>query len=206
MSDKIKILKEKVKEIIVLFQRLSKEKRILGIVIILLIGFLLYDSLLAAQLLKLKAIGFQFVSEKRLLGFYNRLVKDVDTLVDEAEEREKKFSLLKENFLDEESLPSYFNQLRSQIKSHNLQVVSLDFKPQELAPSLNKKPLSYYKRLPFELALKGNYFNLMSLLYKLEESSPLLQMNSLRIKQESPDSYEVVINMKITIYILKNLI
>lgn len=130
MRDKIRDLKEKITGLKISSQRISKEKKILGGVFILLIGFLLYESLIAFQINKLKAIDFQFISQKRLLDFYSQLTKHTDVLVNEKKEKEKDFNRIKERFVNEEELSGYFSDLRAKIKSHNLKIISLDFKPQ----------------------------------------------------------------------------
>lgn len=201
MQDKIEIIKQKLKEK-QFFKGVSKEKRITGILMVLLIGFLLYQSLLANQLTRLRAIDFQFICQKRLLDFYCRLMKHTDVLVNEAREKEMNLARIKTKFISEDELPNYFANFRNLVKSHNLTTISLDFKPQETVENLNGKLLKYFQRLPLDISLKGGYFNLMFLLHKLEQSSPIFEIKSIRLKQESPDSFEVLMDMEAAIYIL----
>jgi Tfp pilus assembly protein PilO len=201
MRDKIRDLKEKITGLKISSQRISKEKKILGGVFILLIGFLLYESLIAFQINKLKAIDFQFISQKRLLDFYSQLTKHTDVLVNEKKEKEKDFNRIKERFVNEEELSGYFSDLRAKIKSHNLKIISLDFKPQENIAESEGEALNYYRRLPIDLSVGGNYFNTMSFLYRFEQDNPIFHIKSISIKQENPDSYEVVAQIRAFIYI-----
>ena len=185
-----------------IFRGISKEKRIIGILLVLLTGFLLYQSLLATQLLRLKAIDFQFISQKRLLNFYSRLEGNTNVLISQAKEKEMNLARIKEKFVSEEELPNYFTNFRDIVKAHNLKIISLDFKPQEGVADLGGKSLKYFQRLPLDISLKGGYSNLMFLLYKLERGSPLFEIKAIHLKQESPDSYEILMDMKAAIYIL----
>lgn len=202
MYNKIKSLKEKIIGAQILFKRISKEKRILGIFIILLIGFLLYQSLIAVQMLRLKAISFQFISQKKLIDFYNRLITQTDVLISEVKEKKTNILKIKERFIDEEELSDYFNNFRALVKSHNLEVLGLDFKPQETITDLNIKPLSYYQRLRFNVSVKGGYFNTMQLLHKLEQDSQIFDIESIHIRQGGRDSGVVIMDMEAAIYIL----
>jgi Tfp pilus assembly protein PilO len=202
MPIKIKNLKEKIKDLLALLQSLPKEKIILGVLLILLIGFLLYQSLLTVQIARLKAVDFQFSSQKNLFDFYNRLLKDAEILIGDVRERESNFTQIKKKFVAEEELSNYFASLRAMAKSHNLKVLGLDFKPQEAITNLTGGPLTYYWRLPFELSLKGDYFNIMYLLYNLEQGNTLFDIQSMRIKKESPDTQEIALEMEAVVYIL----
>lgn len=201
MRNKIEFVKQKLKNI-KLLKGMSKEKKIIGILAVLLIGFLLYQSLIATQLLRLKAIDFQFISQKRLLDSYIQLIRHVDNLVKEAKEKENRLSRVRIRFISEEELPNYFTNFRNLVKSYNLEVISLDFKPQEVITNLGSRPLEYFQRLPLDISLRGGYFNTMFLLYKLERDAIIFDIKSIRIKQESPDSYSVLTDMKAVIYIL----
>lgn len=201
MQDKIEIIKQRLKNIQI-FKGISKEKRIIGILLVLLIGFLLYQSLIATQFIRLKAIDFQFISQKRLLDFYIQLMRRIDILINEAKEKERNLARIKTRFISEDELPDYFNNFRTLVKSHNLEVISLDFKPQEVIAGLNTKPLEHFQRLPLDISIKGGYSNIMFLLYKLERDSTIFDIKSIHIRQASPDSYEVLMDMKAAIYIL----
>jgi len=202
MYDKIKILKEKIKGAQILFKKIPKEKGILGIVLVLLIGFLLYQSFIAIQIKKLKAIDFQFTSQKKLIDFYNQIIKDANILNNELTEKENDFAQIRQGFVDEEELSNYFADFRALVKAYNLQVASLDFQPQENIIDSNREPLTYYQRLKFSVSLKGDYFNLMSLLYKLEQGSSRFEINSVRIKQKNADPPDLIMDMEAAIYIL----
>lgn len=202
MHDKIIILKDKIKGAWFLFKNLPLERRILGVLLILFIGFILYQSLIAVQMSKLKAIDFQFASQKKLVNFYNQIMKRTDVFKKELKEKEKNLQQINQKFVDEEELSDYFDNFRELAKSHNLKVLTLDFKPQEAITDLDTQPLSYYQKLHFNVSLKGGYFDTMTLLYKLEHTYPkIFNIQSMHIKQESPQSYEVFTDMEAVIYI-----
>lgn len=201
MQNKIEILKQKLRNKRI-FKGVSKEKRILGILIVLLIGFLLYQSLIVTQLLRLKAVDFQFMSFKKLINFYSWLMKHTDVLINEAKEKEIDIARIRKRFISEEELPNYFTNFRNRVKSHNLGLVSLDFKPQEPVRDLSGKLLEYFQKLPLDISIKGSFFNIMSLLYKFERDVAIFDIKSIRIRSVSPDSYEVLMDVKATIYIL----
>jgi len=201
MQDKIEIIKRKLKTIRLL-KGISREKKIIGILTFVLVGFLLYQSLLTGQFLRLKAIDFQFSSQKKLVNFYRWLEGSTGILVSEAKEKENNLLRMKESFIRDDELSNYFTNFRNLAKSHNLTVVTLDFKPQEGVAGLDGKPLEYFQKLPLDISLKGDYFNMMFLLYKLERGRPVFEINSVNLKQESPESYALIMDMKAAVYVL----
>ncbi len=202
MRDKIIILKDKLKVAWPLFQRLPLERRILGVLLILFIGFMLYQFLIPAHLSKLKAVDFQFVSQKKLIDFYSQIIQRTDIFKKELKEKENSLQLIKQKFVADDGLSDYFANFRELAKSHNLKVAALDFKPQEVIAGLDTQPLSYYQKINFNVSLKGGYFDTMSLVYKLEYATPeIFNIQSMHIKQEGLESQGVVTDMEATIYI-----
>lgn len=201
MQGKIEIIKQKLKTIRFL-QGISREKKIIGVLIFVLVGFLLYQSLLATQFLRLKAIDFQFSSQKKLVNFYRWLEGNTGILVNETKEKENNLLRMKESFIRDDELSNYFTNFRNLAKSHNLTVITLDFKPQKGVVGVDGKPLEYFQKLPLDVSLKGDYFNMMFLLYKLERGRPVFEINSVHLKQESPESYALIMDMKAALYVL----
>lgn len=189
MRDKIEIIKDT-----------PKGKIIFGVLIVLLAAFLLYESLLEVQLKRLKAIDFKFISQKKLLDSYGRITKEEESLFNEAKAKEEDFSKIKAKFIPEEELLGYFSNFRNQVKLQNLGVSSLDFKPNDLEKG---GFFEYFQKLSFNVSIKGDYFNIMSLLSKLEENKPILDIKSVRIYKENPQDYAVRMDIQATIYILK---
>lgn len=202
MHDKIKSIKGKLKNFAISFQKISKEKRIIGVILVLLAGFLLYESLIDVQVKRLKAKGFQFISQKKLLDFYCKLIIDADSLVNAKAETEEKFNQVKKRVVLENGLSDFFAGFRNQVKSFNAQIVALDFKPQESIKSADKASLKYYHRLPFEVSLKGNYYNILQLLQKLEYGDPALHIISIHIKKVFDQDSDVVMELKMEIFVL----
>jgi len=201
MQDKIKVIKEKIK-ITQLIKGVPTERIILGIFLVLLVSFLLYQSLIAAQLIRLRAIDLQFNSQKQLADFYNQIMKQADIYVDEAKDKEDALSKIKENFISEEELSGYFDKFRSFVKSQNLEIISLDFKPPEIPQDLGGGEFEYFQRLPFDISVKGDYFSVVSLLYKLEQAKLTFDIKSIRVTPENSAGTSVVMNINACVYIL----
>lgn len=206
MLDKLIYVKEKLKHLMSLLKVLPKEKIILGVLSVCLIAFLLYESLIAVQLLRLKALDFQFVSKKKLLDSYGLLMEQSDFLTNALRKEEGEFAGLKERFVDKEELSGYFANLRSQINSLNLQVLSINLTPQKDEAVSAGEGFSRFQELPFEISFKGGYFNMMSLILKLEEGSPIFDIESIDIRQQDGDYQQVVAEIKVKIFLLKDLL
>lgn len=201
MRDKIAAIKEKIIGFLV-FEGISKEKVALGACLVLFVGFILYNSLIAAQMRKLKTVKFQFISEQKLMDSYNLIIKNKDPLVTELKLREEKFAKVKEKFISEEDLPNYFTDFRSLIKSYHLEVASLDFSPQQIINGSDGKALNDFSKMSFVVSVTGEYFNAMLLLYELEQTDSIFDKESVVISQEGMDPSIVVMDIKAVIYIL----
>jgi hypothetical protein len=196
------ILKNKIESIRLAFKSAPKERVFLGLFLVLSIGFVLYQSLIIFQIKKLKAVDFQFLSQKKLLDFYEQIMENADVLKKEFKEAENAFRLKKERFVDEEDLPNYFNYFRELAKSHGLKVSALDFKPQEALSDSEGRPLTYYQKLRFYVSLKGSYFDAIRLLYELEYVNPkIFDIQSVRIKKENGESRQVLTDIDVVVYI-----
>lgn len=205
MRDKIELIKQFLLGLWQIFKRVPKEKKILGGFIVLLAVLLLFQSLIANPLLRLKAMRFQFNSQKKLINFYKEFETGTGLLMKEAGEKEKDLGeIIKEAFVSDAQLPGYFDQLRGLVKSYNLELVTLDFMPQEKVLDANGRQLEYFKKLPLSFTVKGDYSNIMLLLYKLEEGRPIFDIAAVHIKQESPDFYDVSMEMKPSIYTISS--
>jgi hypothetical protein len=202
MRDKIGFFKKK-NNIIQLLQGMPRSKVIIGILFILLTGFILHQSLIAIQMRKLKAMDFQFASQKKLLKFYDRIMKEEAIFQDEANNKEEVLAKVKESFIPEEELADYFNNLRALARLNNVEVASLELNPQELEVDSKEAKFVYFRKLSFDLSLKGDYFNIMYLLYKLEQNKPIYDIKSVRISQDNPPDSFVAANIKAAIYILQ---
>jgi len=198
MQDKIKFLKDKLKEAQLYLRGINWQGKALGVFLITGITFLLYQSLISSQLDRLKAIESQWYSKKKLMVFYDRLMHNDTQLISELKDNEKNISQLKEKFVAESDLANYFGGLRERIKSQGLQILFLDFKPREQISQ-------YYQRIPFSISLKGDYYDLMSLLHNLGENKPIFEIKSFSLKRQDGQSYELAMNMDAAIYILLEL-
>jgi len=187
----ITFLKIEIKKTIIALNNLPKQVKSIGAFLIILSAFLLYESLLSGQLLKLKALRQELISKKKLFLRYEELVKNDQAIEKEMRDTQERLLRMGSNFVPEQELSRYFASFRELVKSHNLQVVSLDFKPQEDIQASDDKKLSHFQILPFSFSLKGNYFDTMLLLYKLQQTNLLLGIESIRLQQENENSYNV---------------
>ena len=194
-------LKEKSTQICLFIKSLPRAKKIGGALLILVAGVLLYESLVNDQVLKLKALARQFHSQKKLLSYYSKLLENAHAITNELEIRQQDFAKTENIFVKEEELSEYFANFRQLADICRLRIVSLDFKPKEPLMPMGKVPFNFYQRLPFNFSVKGNSFNVMQLLQKMEYGTPICEIRSLRIKQESPDSYEVIADIAATVFI-----
>jgi hypothetical protein len=196
------ILKNKIQNLRLAFKGFPKERMLLWLILLLSAGFILYQSLIIFQVKKLKAVDLYFLSQKKLLDFYDQIMENAGALKKELAEAKNIFRMKKEKFVEEQNLPNYFTHFRELVKSNRLKILALDFKPQEIIPAAQGEPLSYYQKLRFNASLQGDYFDIMHLLYELEYVNPkIFDIQSLRIQQENPRSRQVVTDMDVTVYI-----
>jgi Tfp pilus assembly protein PilO len=197
------ILKNNIKSMRLALKSAPKERVFLWLILILSVGFILYQFLIIFQIRKLKAVDLYFLSQKKLLDFYEQIMENTNIFKKELGDAENAFRITKEKFVNEEDLPNYFTHFRELAKSHGLKVLTLDFKPQEAITDSEGKPLTYYQKLRFSVALKGDYFDAMRLLYELEYVSPkIFDVQTLSIKQQNSESRQVLADIDVVVYIL----
>ena len=197
------ILKNNIKSMRLALKSAPKERVFLWLILILSVGFILYQFLIIFQIRKLKAVDLYFLSQKKLLDFYEQIMENTNIFKKELGDAENAFRITKEKFVNEEDLPNYFTHFRELAKSHGLKVLTLDFKPQEAIADSEGKSLTYYQKLRFSVALKGDYFDAMRLLYELEYVSPkIFDIQTLSIKREDSESRQVLADIDVVVYIL----
>lgn len=196
------IFKNKMRDFRSVFKDLPREKMLLWLIVLLSAGFILYQSLIIFQVKKLRAVDLYFLSQKKLLDFYAEIMENAKALKKELAEAENSFQIKRDKFVEEQELPNYFTHFRELVKAHQLKILALDFKPQEVILDGQQNALTYYNKLSFNVSLQGDYFDLMRLLYELEYVSPkIFDIQSLRIKQEIPQSRQVISEMDVKVYI-----
>ncbi|MFH0877010.1 MAG: type 4a pilus biogenesis protein PilO [Candidatus Omnitrophota bacterium] len=180
---------------------ISRDRKILGGVIISLVGFLLYESLLSSQLVRLKADSLQLRSERKLLASHYVLAENLDEVTRDVRTEEQSLRRFKDQFVRENELSDYFTSLRNIIKSHNTEVVSLDVKPQENVGPGEGQWFVFFLKQPFDISLKGDYANIMDLFHRLEFGKPHVTIESFHIRPESAGSYDVVMDLRVAVYL-----
>ncbi len=183
-------------------KNIPKERLFLGILSILSVGFIFYQSTIIFQIKKLKAVDLKYISQKKLADYYGQIAENANALKVEYEDAQKSFLKIKERFISEEDLPNYFTHFRELAKSHNLKVLELEFQPQEPVLDNKNNPLTYFQKLRFNASLKGDYLDAMRLLDELEYVSPkIFQLQKVHIKQQDYQSRQVVTDIDVIVYI-----
>lgn len=184
------------------FRSISKEKKLVGVVIIAISIFLLYQSLLADRLVKIKALSFRLASQTKLLDYYADLQNNSEEFLKKVTDLEISLADVKQKFVLADELSTYFTNFRQLITSQNIEIISLDFLPQEGIKDGQGNWLQYFLKQPFDVSVKGDYLSIMTLLYKLEAGNTLFDIFSINLRSEGKDSYNVVMDVKAAIYIL----
>lgn len=183
-------------------ENIPKERVFLGLIVILSAGFLLYQALIIFQIKKLKAVDLYFLSQKKLVDFYEQIMKNSAGLKNELKQTEETLRSTKEKFIGEEDLPNYFTHFRELAKSHALKVSSLDFKPQEAVSDPQGNALNHFQKLRFNVSLEGDYLDTLRLIYELEYVSPkIFDIQTVRIKQKNVQSRQIFTDIEVTVYI-----
>jgi hypothetical protein len=184
------------------FKAISREKKIIGVVVIVLSIFLLYQSLLSDRLMKIKALNFRLASQTKLLDYYVDLQKNSEVFLKRVTDLEASLADVKKKFVLADELSTYFTNFRQLITNQNIEIISLDFLPQEGIKDDQGNWLQYFLKQPFDVSMKGDYLSIMTLLYKLEAGSTLFDIVSINLRSEGSDSYNVVMDIKAAVYIL----
>jgi hypothetical protein len=198
MLDKIRIIKERI-NIPLIVKSVPRKQIFFGALGVILITGFLHNFIIDGQLKKLKALELKFNSKKNLLDFYGRLTKQEKTELKEKTETGDDAVTINGMFIPEEELSGYFTNFRALVKSHNLEVVLLDFKPGDAESG----QYAYFERLPFAVSIKGDCYSVMALLSELEKNNPVLDIKSVRIYKDGFQDYGVVMDILASIYILK---
>ena|GEM_PF-2331835 len=184
------------------FRSISREKKIIGVVAIALSIVLLYQSLLSDRLMKLKALNFRLASQTKLLDYYVDLQKNSESFLKKVTDLEISLADVKKKFVLADELSTYFTNFRQLITNQNIEIISLDFLPQEGIKDDQGNWLQYFLKQPFDVSVKGDYLSVMTLLYKLEAGTTLFDIISINLRSEGKDSYNVVMDIKAAVYIL----
>jgi len=163
---------------------MSRKKIILGIGLLLGIGILLYQSLLSAQLIRSRTMGFYLWSRKRLVTYQRKIIQDPRLLSSKIEGIKNKLNNLEKQFVPERGLTFLFNDLKGLINNTQNDLVSLDIKPMIA--------MGVYHKLPFSITVKGNYADVVLLLNRLERYAHLIDIKDIKIQPAGEGSLEVV--------------
>ena len=189
------------------FRVISKRKIIIGIILLLGIAQLLYQSLISQQILKLKAMKLLFVSEKRLVDCKEKLTKDPSALLREIENTKIRFNELKSRFVAEKDLPGFFDDLRRLVSQTGSRLVSLDVKPLVPIKDLDlaeETKAAYYARLPLTIAVSGDYVSTLLLLNKIEQVLHLIEIKSIKLSSGGESGSVVSMGLGLDLYVLKD--
>lgn len=188
------------------FKVLSRKKIVIGVVLLLGLALLLYQSLINQEILKLRAMRLQSRSLKKLLLYKQIIIKDPSILLEKIKNMESRFSLVKSRFIIEEDLPKFFDSLRDSINKTDNQLLSLELK--SLTPIKDwvlsgKDSMAYYQRLPFTVSVKADYVSALLLLNKIENEPYLIEINNINMAANKNKPSEILMNLDLNLYVLR---
>jgi Tfp pilus assembly protein PilO len=187
------------------FKIIPKKRIIIGIILLVGIALLLFQSLLGPRLLQLKALRFLSFSQKRLLECKETITQNPTILLKTMEDTKSQFTELKSKFIVEKDLPSFFDDLRELVNKTGSHLVSLDLKP--LVPirdfALAEDRPAYYQRLPLTMALSGDYISNLLLINKLEEDPRLIEIKNIKLSASGEGS-KVTMDLELDFYVIKD--
>lgn len=202
MPDKIIILKDKINSARLMLKQVPRDRIIIVSVILVFVCLLIYHSLALIQERNLKSMSIQFSSQKKRLDYYTQIIKHADLLEKQLVEAEKKYETAKSEFLEEEELSVYFDDIRRQAQARRLVVLALDFSPQPKAAEAGSSAFAFHKRNAINISLRGNYYDVISFLHHLEYENPkIFDIDSAQIRR-SIEADEIFLDIKGAIYVL----
>jgi len=156
------------------FKIISRQKIILGIIFIVALSLLLYQSLLSVQLVRAKALEFRLLSQERLIAYQRKVIRDPQLLIDKIEKTKNKLAGLEKRFIPEQRLTKFFDDLKGLASNTDNRLLSLD-----IMPAINN---GTYEKLPFIISLRGYYVDIVSFLNKLEGYPRLIDIKDIKIQ------------------------
>ena len=156
------------------FKIISRQKIILGIIFIVALSLLLYQSLLSVQLVRAKALEFRLLSQERLIAYQRKVIRDPQLLIDKIEKTKNKLAGLEKRFIPEQRLTKFFDDLKGLVSNTDNRLLSLD-----IMPAINN---GTYEKLPFIISLRGYYVDIVSFLNKLEGYPRLIDIKDIKIQ------------------------
>ena len=180
------------------FKIISRQKIILGIIFIVALSLLLYQSLLSVQLVIAKALEFRLLSQERLITYQRKVIRDPQLLIDKIEKTKNKLAGLEKRFIPEERLTKFFDDLKGLVSNTDNRLLSLD-----IMPAINN---GTYEKLPFIISLRGYYVDIVSFLNKLEGYPRLIDIKDIKIQPVgmAERSSEIMMSLEAEAFAIKD--
>lgn len=174
-----------------------RQKIVLGVIFLVGLGLLLYQSLLSMQLVKAKALELTLLSQKKLVTCQTGFIKEPALLAAKIAISKNRLNALERNFIPSSELAKFFEDLKGLVSITENRLISLDRKP--------FITLEAYEQLPFVISLRGYYADIVLLLNKLELYPHLIDVKSLKIQslENETKSFEVIMEMEAEVFLIK---
>lgn len=178
------------------FKVISRKKILLGVALLVGLGLLLYQSLLALQFKRSKAMGFCFSSQKKLVAYQQKIIQEPQILLAKIEVKRDKLKNLEKRFIPEREIGQLFNELKGLISRTENHLESLDIRP--------LVSLGTYQELPFSISVRGHYVDIILLLNKFESYPYLIDIKDIKIKSTGVKSSEVLMSLEAKLFVTKD--
>lgn len=175
---------------------ISRVKALLGVIFLVGLSLLLYQSLLAQQLVKLKPIERSFLSHKRLLSCQEKIIAEPQLLLSKIAQMKSKLENIEGRFIPEQKLAQLFEDLKILVNKTENQLISLDIK--------QSVPLGRYHKLPFGLSVSGYYVDIILLLNKLEGYPRLVNVKDIKMQVTEEGYRNVLVNLDAEVFVIKD--
>lgn len=170
------------------FEMSFKEQIIITIVLSVLVFGLFYFILIRPRVAQFNEISEQEQLEIKKFSEITMSFNRLKEIKKETETIEKKLEELKSKLPESEDIPSIITDVQSIATESNVDFISI-------------KPLTYigkgeYTEVPFELTIKGRFFDLLDFLYRIEKSKRKYAVSKITINptEEGLPSIYAVIN------------
>ncbi|OGX15060.1 MAG: hypothetical protein A2166_06485 [Omnitrophica WOR_2 bacterium RBG_13_41_10] len=174
---------------------ISRQKIILAVILLTGLSLLLYQSLLSMQLVKVKALEFNLLSQKKLANYQHLILKEPKLLTDKIEIMKDRLHHLEQNFILAEETTKFFDDIKGLVSITDNRLVSLDKKP--------ALPFGIYKKVPFVISASGYYTDIVLFINKLEHYPRLIDTRDIKIEaiETQKRTCELVMELKAEVFL-----
>lgn len=172
--------------------------------ILLLIGYFIYTLIIPPQLLNLKAVKKQLLTQNRFLQSKKQKIKNLLVLKEEFSQLQAKAEESNRHFFTDDEAITFLkglDNLAENETSNNL----IQIKPsseETISESILEKTRIHYKRLDVQVVVSGQFSTIYDLIHRFNTSKRLLSLKELDIEIEKEEPLELRASFILSIYIL----